>query len=70
MKGLTFKKVHPEIEKKGDFYVSCSDFVDDRGNRYDIDFLVASKDGDYRVFQAVVHGINGQHREYNIEGSK
>jgi hypothetical protein len=67
MKRLTFKELHSGLVKKGDFYVSCADFVDDKGNLYDIDLVVAEEEGDYRVYQAIVHKINGEKRDYNIE---
>jgi hypothetical protein len=67
MKRLSFKELHAGLVKKGDFYVSCADFVDDKGNLYDIDLLVAEEEGDYRVYQAIIHKINGEKRDYDIE---
>lgn len=66
---LDFKELHSGITKKGEFYVSCADFTDDSGAPYDIDFLVAEKDGQLRVFQAVVHSANGNKRQYHVEGN-
>lgn len=43
MKRLSFKELHAGLVKKGGFYVSCADFVDDKGNLYDIDLLVAEE---------------------------
>ncbi len=68
MKRLKFKDIHKGIDRKGEFYVSCVDFVDGAGNLYDVDLLVAPKDGSMQVFQALVHAINGKKREYHIEG--
>ena len=45
---LDFKELHSGIVKKGDFYVSCADFMDTNGNQYDLDFLVGKKDGEYK----------------------
>jgi hypothetical protein len=67
IKRLSFKELHSGLVKKGDFYVSCADFVDDKGNLYDIDLLVAEEEGDYSVYQAIVHKINGEKRDYSIE---
>ena len=67
LRRLKFKELHSGLVKKGDFYVSCADFVDDEGNTYDLDFLVGEKDGEYSVYQAIVHKVNGNKRQYNIE---
>lgn len=64
---LKYEDVHEGIVKKGDFFVSCADFVDPSGNKYDIDFLVAEKEGNFAVFQALVHKVNGKKREYLVE---
>ena len=67
LRQLKFENLHKGIVKKGSFYVSCADFVDDSGNTYDLDFLVAEKNGEYIVFQALVHSINGKKRKYHLE---
>ena len=67
VKGLTFKELHSGIVKKGDFYVSCADFTDASGNMYDVDFLVGKTDGGFRVYQAIVHKLNGEKRPYEVE---
>jgi len=67
LRRLKFKELHSGLVKKGDFYVSCADFVDDEGNTYDIDFLVGEKDGEYSVYQAIVHKVNGNKRQYSVE---
>ena len=41
LKKLKLTKLHSGIVKKGNFFVSCADFEDQRGKAYDIDFLVA-----------------------------
>ena len=64
---LAFKELHAGIVKKGDFYVSCADFLDGQGKKYDIDFLVAQKNGAYHVLQGLVHSIDGEKRKYHVE---
>ncbi|NIS07390.1 MAG: hypothetical protein GWO07_01185 [Candidatus Dadabacteria bacterium] len=64
---LDFKKLHAGLVKKGDFYVSCADFADTEGNKYDLDFLVGEKNDDYFVVQALVHKVNTDKRKYHIE---
>jgi len=65
---LKFAKLHDGIVKKGDFYVSCADFVDKNGSKIDLDFLVI-KDGDnLKTVQAVVHSLDGNKRKYHLEG--
>jgi len=70
LKKLKFEELHKGIVKKGDFYVSCADFVDAQGKKYDLDFLVAQKEDAYRVFQALVHSIDGKKRAYHLEESE
>jgi hypothetical protein len=67
LKELKFEELHKGIVKKGEFYVSCADFVDAQGKKYDLDFLVAEKEGSLRVFQALVHSIDGKKRAYHLE---
>lgn len=67
LKWLTLDKLHDGIVKKGDFYVSCADFVDVQGKKYDIDFLVIQEDDTYRVLEAVVHAEDGKKRKYHLE---
>ena len=64
---MDFKSLHTGIVKKGDFYVSCADFADNKGNLYDIDFLVGEKDEQFSVIQALVHSVNGNKRKYDVE---
>lgn len=64
---LVFKKLHEGIVKKGDFYVSCADFTDGSGRKYDLDFLVADSDSTFRVLQGLVHSVDGKKRKYHVE---
>ncbi|HSG31868.1 MAG TPA: hypothetical protein VLB82_10020 [Thermodesulfobacteriota bacterium] len=64
---LDFKELHAGLVKKGDFYVSCADFTDTQGNKYDLDFLVGEKSNDYFVVQALVHKVNTDKRKYHLE---
>ena len=64
---LKLDKLHEGIVKKGDFYVSCADFVDSKGRKFDLDFLVLP-DGDKLVAtQAVIHSVDGKKRKYHLE---
>ena len=65
---LKFDKLHSGIVRKGDFYVSCADFVDDSGRKIDVDFLVIPDDsGKLRATQAIVHSVDGDKRKYHLE---
>jgi len=64
---LQFKELHKGIVKKDDFYVSCADFVDSRGNKYDLDFLVVDNGGNFEVYEAIVHKVNDDKRKYDLE---
>jgi hypothetical protein len=67
LKRLEFDKLHKGIVKKGDFYVSCADFVDKEGNKYDIDFLVGDTGKGLETLEAVVHSVNKKKRKYHVE---
>lgn len=67
LRKLKFDRMHEGIVKKDGFYVSCADFVDDGGNKYDLDLLVVDKEGNFQVLETVVHAINGEKRKYHLE---
>jgi len=65
---LKFAKLHEGIVKKGDFYVSCADFVEKNGTKVDLDFLVIKNGDNLKTIQAVVHSLDGKKRKYHLEG--
>ena len=65
---LKFAKLHEGVVKKGDFYVSCADFVDKKGTKVDLDFLVIKEGDNLQTLQAVVHSLDGKKRKYHLEG--
>lgn len=67
IKKLQLKELHSGIVKKGEFYVSCADFVDNQGKLYDLDFLVSPSADGFRVIQAIVHSVDGNKRKYHVE---
>ncbi|HDH09245.1 MAG TPA: hypothetical protein ENG96_07210 [Gammaproteobacteria bacterium] len=64
---VTLKKLHPGIVKKGNFFVSCADFVDSKGRKYDLDFLVVPAGDKLITTQAIVHSVDGKKRKYHLE---
>jgi hypothetical protein len=64
---LALEELHAGIVRKGDFYVSCADFVDARGGVVDLDFLVIENGDEVRVSQAIVHKADGVKRPYHLE---
>ncbi len=64
---LKFEKLHSGIVKKGDFYVSCADFVDQSGRAVDMDFLVVPAGKKVRTVQGLVHKVDGDKRPYHLE---
>ena len=60
---LKFAKLHEGVVKKGDFYVSCADFVDKKGAKVDLDFLVIKEGDNLQTIQAVVHSLDGKKRK-------
>ena len=57
---LIMTKLHAGVVKKGDLYVSCADFTDKDGTKYDVDFFVASNRGKLKVVEAIVHSKDGK----------
>ena len=66
---LKFVALHEGIVKKGDFYVSCADFTDQKGRKIDIDFLVRPAGNQLNTTQALVHSVDGKKRNYHLESS-
>jgi len=64
---LKYDKLHDGIIRKGEFYVSCADFFDEKGKKVDLDFLVIRDGNNLHTVQAVVHAIDGKKREYHLE---
>lgn len=64
---LRLKKLHEGIVQKGDFYVSCADFIDHEGRKVDIDFMVLPIGQKLVTTQALVHSIDGKKRKYHLE---
>ncbi len=64
---LRLVELHDGIVKKGHFFVSCADFVDEKERPYDLDFLVVPTDTGFRVNQAIVHSEDGEKRKYQVE---
>ncbi len=64
---LRLEALHEGIVRKGDFYVSCADFVDQEGRKIDVDFLVLPAEGALRATQGVVHSVDGKKRKYHLE---
>ncbi len=64
---LRLKKLHQGIVQKGDFYVSCADFIDHEGRKVDIDFMVLPIGQEFVTTQALVHSIDGKKRKYHLE---
>ena len=64
---LRFDNLHSGIVRKGDFYVSCADFVDQGGRSIDVDFLVLPDGDTLRATQGIVHAVDGTKRKYHLE---
>ena len=67
---LAFKGLHKGIVKKAEFYVSCADFVDGSGKKFDLDFLVIDDGGKLKVTQGLVHAVDGEKRKYHLEAEE
>ena len=64
---LKFEGLHSGIVEKGDFYVSCADFVDQTGRKIDVDFLVVPDGKTLHATQGIVHAVDGDKRAYHLE---
>lgn len=63
---LKFEKLHDSVEVHGrdnPYFVTCADFVDDKGALYDLDFLVSRK---YEVVIVLIHAKDGKKTKYDI----
>lgn len=60
-------ELHDGIVKKGNYYVSCADFRNSKGQLLDIDFLVLEKDDKFVATQAVIHKADDKKRKYHLE---
>ena len=63
---VKFKGLHSGVVKKGDYFVSCADFVDQSGIEYDIDLLVSLSGKKYKVIESLVHKKNGEKFPYDV----
>lgn len=57
---------HNGVQNKGNLYTSCADFVDTKGNQYDVDFLVNKSEKKFVVIQPIIHSINGKKNPYDL----
>ena len=67
LRRLRFSKLHEGIVKKGEFYIACADFVNEKDAVVDLDLLVRREDDSFRMIQAIVHAVSGKKRKYHLE---
>ena len=68
---LKLDYLHSGIVKKGDFYVSCADMIDQESRKtVDMDFFVRDNFGNLVTVQAIVHKMEGKKRKYHLEKVK
>lgn len=67
LRQLTLVELHAGIVKKGNYYVSCADFIDSNKKIVDLDFLVIPAGDRLQVTQAVIHSADGKKRKYHLE---
>lgn len=63
---LTSGKPRPGIVKDGGFYLTCADFIDQDGNKIDLDFMVMKNGNEYITTQTIVHAVDDKYRPYHI----
>lgn len=64
---LKFDDLHKDVMKEGKFLMACSDFHDQNGRKYDIDFLAVPSGKSVVVTQPVLHAIDGKERPHHLE---
>jgi len=63
---LKFDQFHDSVEIKGrdyPYFISCADFTDKNGVKYDLDFLVSKN---HEVVAVLIHAINNKKTKYDI----
>ena len=63
---LKFDRFHDSVEIKGrnyPYFISCADFTDKNGVKYDLDFLVSKN---HEVVAVLIHAINNKKTSYDI----
>jgi len=63
---LKFDRFHDSVEIKGrdyPYFISCADFTDKNGVKYDLDFLVSKN---HEVVAVLIHSINNKKTKYDI----
>ena len=63
---LTSGMPRPGIVKDGGFYLTCADYIDQNGNKVDLDFMVKETDGKFITTQTIVHAISDKYRPYHL----
>src|SRR2546425_2637428 len=64
---LKFDDLHKDVMQEGKFLTACSDFHDQNGHKYDIDFLALRNGRSVVVTQPVLHAIDGKERPHHTE---
>jgi len=63
---LTAVKLHKNIARDGEFFISCADYVDQQGHKVDLDFLVKTSGEVQVTTQTVVHAVDDMYRPYHV----
>ena len=59
--------LHAGVKRQGAYYTSCADFVDQFDRNLDVDFIVVKEDSSFRIIQGLLHKVDGEKREYDLE---
>ena len=63
-------KLHKRIAKDGEFYITCADYVDQDGQKIDLDFLVKTSGNKQITTQTIVHAVDDKYRPYHVSDRK
>jgi hypothetical protein len=63
---LTSGKLRLNIVKDGEFYLTCADYVDQKGKKIDLDFMVRKSGDKFITTQTIVHAVDEKYRPYHV----
>jgi len=63
---LTSGVLHKRITRDGGFYITCADYIDQDGQKVDLDFFVKTSGNKQITTQTIVHAIADQYRPYHV----
>ena len=67
-KKLYLKRLRKSVIRRNGYFINASDFFDDNGDRYTIDFFVAKRENMMYVMKALIYFYNNNKTKYFGKG--